>query len=186
MGRKSVPVNPVRGERLKELLEKHGVSQEELAERIGYSKEHISYIVNGKRNLTADAAEAIANIFKTVSVEWLLGFSPYMNAAEHFVKALDDMDREASTLFTGFSAFATLAGYSISTENISGKGTISEYFSSTKEYCKISKGEKQVCLSLEEMNRFENEVYDFVELKIKHLFAQKGAGGNGKSAGTPR
>jgi hypothetical protein len=39
---------------------------------------------------------------------------------------------------------------------------------------RITKDNQTVTLSLEEMNRFENEVCDFVELKLKHLFKQKG------------
>ena len=77
-------------------------------------------------------------------------------------------------LFTGLSAFATLAGYSISTAEMSDQKSLSEYFSAMKGYCKIRKGDKQVCMSLAEMNHFENEVFDFVELKLKHLFKQKG------------
>lgn len=174
MGRKPSPINPIRGERLKQLLNMRGVSQEELADQIGYSKEHISYIVNGKRNLTAEAAETIANIFKPVQVEWLLGFSDFMTVGDQFVQVLEDSRQESSMLFTGLSAFATLAGYSISTAEMSGQKSLQEYFSVIKDYCKISKGDKQVCMSLAEMNQFENEVFDFVELKLKHLFKQKG------------
>ena len=56
MEKKSTKINTIRGERLKILLSEKGISQKDLAEKIGYTKEHVSYIVNGRRNFTAEAA----------------------------------------------------------------------------------------------------------------------------------
>ena len=63
MSRKRVEVNPIRGKRLKMLLTENGIDQQELADKIGYTKEHISYIINGRRNLTEEAAQAVVKQF---------------------------------------------------------------------------------------------------------------------------
>lgn len=77
MGRKHTKINAIRGERLKALLEEKGIDQKVFAEKIGYTPEHISYIINGKRNLTQDAAEGIVKIFPEIRVGWLLGYDDY-------------------------------------------------------------------------------------------------------------
>lgn len=77
MKRKAERVNPIRGARLKILLSEHHMEQKELADKMGYTKEHISYIVNGRRNLTADAAEAIVKLLPTANIDWLMGYSDF-------------------------------------------------------------------------------------------------------------
>lgn len=78
MARKPVKINPIRGEHLKALLSRHHMAHQDLAEKIGYSKEHISYVVNGKRNLTEDMADSIIQkVFPTVRKEYLLGIDEY-------------------------------------------------------------------------------------------------------------
>lgn len=77
MSRKKVEINPIRGERLKMLLIENGIDQKELADKINYSKEHISYIINGRRNLTEDAAQAIIKLFPGTRIEWLMGYDDF-------------------------------------------------------------------------------------------------------------
>lgn len=77
MSRKRVDVNPIRGERLKILLTENGIDQKELADKIGYTKEHISYIINGRRNLTEEAARAIIKQFPGTRIEWLMGYDDF-------------------------------------------------------------------------------------------------------------
>lgn len=82
MSRKRVEVNPIRGERLKMLLIENGVDQKELADKIGYTKEHISYIINGRRNLTEDAAQAIIKQFPGTRIEWLMGYDDFKTSLQ--------------------------------------------------------------------------------------------------------
>lgn len=77
MGRKRAEINVIRGVRLKALLKSKGVEQQTLADMIGYSVEHISYIINGKRNLTEDAAKRIVELFPGTRISWLLGYDDY-------------------------------------------------------------------------------------------------------------
>ena len=68
MGRKAVTINPKRGERLRQLLQEYNVSQKEIAAILNYSPEQISYIINGKRNLTEPAAKEIIKYFNSNNV----------------------------------------------------------------------------------------------------------------------
>lgn len=68
MGRKTVTIDPQKGERLKQLLQEYSVSQKEIAAVLHYSPEQISYIINGKRNLTEPAAKEIIKYFNSINV----------------------------------------------------------------------------------------------------------------------
>lgn len=68
MGRKAVTIDPQKGERLKQLLQEYSVSQKEIAAVLHYSPEQISYIINGKRNLTEPAAKEIIKYFNSINV----------------------------------------------------------------------------------------------------------------------
>lgn len=75
MPRSKVKINPERGKRLKMLIEMYGIDQNTLAERINYSPEHISYVINGKRNLTENMASVIVQqIDSRINKQWLLGY----------------------------------------------------------------------------------------------------------------
>lgn len=50
------------GQRVRECLEEKGISQAKLAEEIGYTQQHISYVINGKRALSREMAEAIIEV----------------------------------------------------------------------------------------------------------------------------
>ena len=84
------------------------------------------------------------------------------------------MNNEGDLLYTGLSAFALLNQFEITPPQTKGTGSLENYLRNIKAGYKIAKGEQAVTLSIEEMNQFENEVCDFVELKLKHLFKQKG------------
>ena len=60
-------------ERLKQLREDNGLSQEELAEQVGITRSAISQIENGKRELNSVEIQAFCKLFH-VSADYLLGF----------------------------------------------------------------------------------------------------------------
>lgn len=80
---KAKQINRLRGERVKSLLSEHGMTQKELAEKIGYVPEHLSFIVNGRRNLTEEAAHAISALFPGVRFEWLMGFDDFKTERDY-------------------------------------------------------------------------------------------------------
>ena len=62
--------------RIKEIRQKRGITQAELAKQIGVAQNTLSYWENGKRECDFDMLIRIADIFG-VSVDYLLGRSDY-------------------------------------------------------------------------------------------------------------
>lgn len=109
MGRKPVKINPKKGERVKQLLNEYNVTQKEIAAVLHYSPEQISYIVNGKRDLTEPAAQELVDYFNSLSGEnadkprqlrqssklirlsWLMGYDDYKTETQAFL--LTNCDR---------------------------------------------------------------------------------------------
>ena len=91
-----------------------------------------------------------------------------------FMDEMSVIRHEGNLLYTGLCAFAELTDYEVTPPNLPNTGSVENYLKEIKAGYRIMKDNQTVTLSLEEMNRFENEVCDFVELKLKHLFKQKG------------
>ncbi len=171
-------INPLWGERLKTLCDNEKITQKELSKRIFLSQQTISKIINGKASLTMQTAREIIKNYPQYRIEWLMGDSKYKNPAQQMLNVVSEMNSEGELLLHGLLSFAEMTGYTIACNNpIS--DTIEDFFQNMKEMWTISCGNESVTLSIAEMNRFENEVCDFVGLKLKHLIAEKGAD-NGK------
>ena len=54
-----------------EFLEPHGLSQVELAERIGVPFQRINLVINGRRAVSPDTALRLAKLFRTSAEFWL-------------------------------------------------------------------------------------------------------------------
>lgn len=116
MARKPVHINKICGERLSELLTENNMNASDLADEVGYTPQHISYIINSKRNLTKEAAEDISNFFG-VQPEWLLGLSDYKTAkdmADTFIKKTLTLTDSAIEII---KAAASNIGYSMGHPN---------------------------------------------------------------------
>ena len=56
---------------LEEFLEPLGMTQSELAERIGVPFQRVNSLVNGRRNLTPDTALRLSKFFETSAAFWM-------------------------------------------------------------------------------------------------------------------
>ncbi len=63
-----------RGDRLRDARERHGLTQEDISERIGASKAQINRYENGKSDPTPDVLMRLATELD-VPIDWLLGRS---------------------------------------------------------------------------------------------------------------
>ena len=82
--------------RIKELRKKVGLSQAQLANKIGISNQIISFYENNKREPKIETQRALANIFN-VSVPYLQGIDDKPNTGyskEYIYKCLDDAYKE--------------------------------------------------------------------------------------------
>lgn len=181
MARPKVKINPIRGLRLKQICEEQDIKQIQLSEIIHISQQAISSMIKGTATVTVETVNLVTRAFPEYRKEWLLGLDDYKTEAdrkraiaEQFSQTIDTMKYEGDLLYTGLCAFALLNQFEITPPQTKNTGSIENYFRAVKAGYQIAKGEQFVSLSVEEMNRFENEVCDFVELKLKHLFKQKG------------
>ena len=66
------PIHP--GEILKEeFMKPFGMTQTEIARRIGVSRKHISEVVNGRKGISTDMALRLSRLFGTSPELWLNG-----------------------------------------------------------------------------------------------------------------
>lgn len=73
MSRKREEINPECGLRLKSILASNGIAQKELAAKLGYTEQHISQIIKGKRRLTPEMVQKISELdIPNFRPEWLL------------------------------------------------------------------------------------------------------------------
>lgn len=196
MAKKTAKVNPICGDRLQELIEKKGESNKGIAEKFGYTPEHISQILHHRKNLTPSFAEALSKEYPDFPVEYLLGLTEYRSESQRMSQLLRSSLKAESLLSAGLSAFASLSGYEITPPKLTATITTEEGLSMplTAENCDdlskatltmiagyvISNKDGQSAeLSPEEMERFESECCDFVSLKLQHLLQAKGGNGNG-------
>ena len=82
MSRKKTEINPIRAERVKQLIEREGISQIDFANRIFQTQQNVSRIINLKTALTEDTARDIVTAFPEYRIEWLLGYDDSMTDYE--------------------------------------------------------------------------------------------------------
>ena len=173
MGRKRVEIKPEPAERLKQLCEEENIKQQELASLICTSPQTISKIINKKSSLTEDNASRIVALYPKYRFEWLMGYDPYKTNADLFMGVIADTQKESDMMMLGLQAFASLCGYEISREiPDSCQNDLATVFRKAHAKYTISHNEEIAKISLEEMNRFQNEICDFVEFKLSRLIKE--------------
>lgn len=177
MARKQTEVNPIRGERLRSLLEQHGMEQQELANRIGYTKEHISYIVNGKRNLTQEAAEAIVKIFPEARIGWLLGYEEHETNDDLILDVANEFVITEEAIIKLMRFAAKLLGYRLkwsdsACEESDGEGIVQEYDPNEVRFDLI-KGRTKFEITAEEERNFRDELARYSMFLLEGLIHQK-------------
>ncbi len=181
MGRSSVEINPKRGKRMQIIIKESGESNISFANKFGYTPEHISQIIIGKRRLTDDFAAKIIAEYPKYRIEWLLCIDDYKDNTELLLRPLAVAAQEHSSLFSSLSVLAQINGFSILPPRISPDDTCAdEIINALKDGYTIKKGEQAITLSLEEENALENLISDYVGLQLHYLFKQKEALQDGK------
>ncbi len=180
MARPKGVIHVERCKRLKQIIDETNVNQKWLSGKTNISQQAISEMVNEHANVTETTAGLITDLFPQYSFSWLMGYTDYKNDSEKFNAVISDMQDESNLLLHGLIAFAKLCAYHIEIfspahEPDEKSASIEKWVKMVKDGYIIRKDNKTVQLSLKEMNAFENEVCDFVELKLKHLFREKGA-----------
>lgn len=169
MSRKKTEINPLRAERVKKIIELEKISQKDFADRTFQTQQNVSRIVKQHIGLTEEKAQDIVKAFPKYRIEWLLGYDDYMTFADYLTGVIRDTNREAELLHTGFFSFAQLSGFKIDVAPFPGTGSLEETFQNMKEYCTINRDGKSVTLSMADLNSFENELSDYIELRLRYM-----------------
>lgn len=172
MGRKGVEINPESGKRLSEWLKDIGLTQMELAERVGYTQQYISNVITGKKNMSVQLANEIAaktykpgyNVYGEeigadyVRVQWLLCLDDYKTHEDWADNAENKRDITFNSEWSIMSAAASEHGLKILLKHpFPNPPQYIELIGSQRDSCSfdIQKGER-ILKSL--------SVYEFIEL----------------------
>lgn len=174
MGRKPVTVNKKSAERITILLRFLGLSQEQFADKTGYSRQSINAFARGTRRLTNEAAERISQCYPYIRTEWLLGYDDYMTVDDK--KLADDKFFAGHSLLSqSFLGFARFNGFEFNSKEINAKDQSVEIPDNIRDVPLISiffEGKKIGNCSPAEYGQTIIEISDFVEFKIKKLCEQ--------------
>lgn len=100
MARLKVEINPVCGERLKQLIKDNGTTQKQLAKDIGVSEQTIYNVVHGKYSLTDTVAKLILERYPNYCTDlWLLGKAEYKTPAEESTATKDRIRNKVNQIF---------------------------------------------------------------------------------------
>lgn len=98
------------GEYLEEWIEDNGLSQQDAAERLGYSRKHVNEIVNGRAPITADTAARLQRVVGIPADAWLRYEAAYradlarIADEEHLADHFDDIHPSAATYLRSLGA----------------------------------------------------------------------------------
>lgn len=168
MPRKKVEINPECGIRLCMLLQKNGIKQIELAEKLNYDPRHVSSIITGKRRLTPETAYKIANMFQVRS-EWLLCYDDYRTLKEKessSQKAWEDAQRVSAFYDKNFRCFIEgledMRGYGLHTGE--SDALIGEYIAVTNAI-----GDSVGAIPAESFQRLRTEIEDYASYLVQRI-----------------
>lgn len=175
MPRPKAKINPICGKRLKELCEAEGITQAQLAKQVFLSQQTVSKIVKGRSSMTEETARRVHDKYPAYPFEWLMGYSNFKTTGELFASKLSQCQHEGELLMIGLRAFAQLSGYEITfaAPALSADqrtAPVETWLKMFREGYTVSGKEGSITISLEDMNRLQNEICDFVEFKLNRLY----------------
>ncbi len=85
------------GDTVADIIEERGWSQTELAERLGFTKKHVSKLVNGEVGISADAAEKLARVLGSTTGFWMVREAQYRAALQR-IAAEESLEEQAEWL----------------------------------------------------------------------------------------
>lgn len=162
---------------MRSLLEKYGMEQQELANKIGYTKEHVSYIVNGKRNLTQEAAEAIIRIFPKTRIGWLLGYEELETDDDILLEAANEFVITEEAIIKLMRFAAKLLGYRLKWSDSACRegdegGCIQEYDPREVRF-DLTKGHNKFVITAGEERNFRDNLTRYAVFLLEGLIHEK-------------
>ena len=173
-------IKVITGKRLKELCKKVGITQVDLAEKIGRSSVHVSNLACGKAAMTDRTASSIHELYPDFSVEYLTGRSPYRNDRERELAEQAENEQQRDMLDLGIGALAESLDYAFTATAIhkplgNPKNGVQRLVPDTGII--VERDGKTVVIAREDMRRIQCEVRDFLDFKIQQAFKTNGERG---------
>ena len=161
-------INPISGTRLKKLISEQKLKQCDLAKEINISQKHLSNIITGKKALTLENAQILAEKFG-VRYEYLLGTDDFATDEEMtacFNQAWEEAEKEDSV----FPVLFELAGFKVQPQ----RETLPDNSTIRTGY-KILHGDNSCTLCTEtDITALINELIEYTEFKLYKLCDKKG------------
>lgn len=175
MAKTDIELGKKRGERVKELIKAHNMTQEELAYKIGYTPTHLSAVLNGRRSLTVEAAQSISELFPATRYQWIMCFDDFKTDNEKAIKKISDINSEWQSRLSAVRILAYLSGYDIELfkENNTDSDPIEYVLRSVKEGYKIIKdGVTIATIPIDRFNLLALDVQELTEQRIKSFLRE--------------
>lgn len=169
MSRPKTEINSVRADRLKQLIEREGLTQQKFAELTDQTQQNVSRIIKMKTPLTEYNAGEIIKHFPRYRIEGLLGYDDYMTHEDYFMGMIEQGRTEGETLENALFGLARLSGFTIAPTKTYPDRSVESIVSAIKTGLTFSRDGKSVSFSLAELNDFENEICDYVEMRLKRM-----------------
>lgn len=170
MSRKRTEIQPKRAENLKYMIEDLGITQGEFGKIVGITQQGISKLINLKSALTEELAKDIIKKFPQYRLQWLLGYDDFPTASNLFNHAVTKADDEGELLNTILAAFTQLYDYKMEYSEIYSGMDIGEAIRAIhQDFCTISKDGKKKTFSLAEFRDFQQEICDYIEMRLSHI-----------------
>lgn len=168
MPKSSSYINPVSGIRIKEQIRARHLKQCDLAKEINISQKHLSNIISGRKALTLENAQILAEKLG-VRYEYLLGtdnFPTEEDLTVCFNQAWEEAEKEDSA----FPILFELVGFKVQAQRMAkSDGTTVR----TNYLDVFHDGELCCTCSESDIERLKSEIKDFTEFKLGKLCGRK-------------
>lgn len=169
-------LNKQRGQRLSECRKQTHLSQEQLSDKTGYSIQTISYIENGKRGMSTDAARIFSNALN-VRMEYLLCDDECKTELHLFkqTKRASEMEQEIMDMITGLgylpmSVEGDVIAHISPSDADEEHEVLEEYDIVKIEKIIIATPEQKIITCAEKEYRdLIDDIYDFVNLRMEQF-----------------
>ena len=175
MSRRKTEINPLRAERLKKLIEESGLTQTAFSNKVHYSQQLISHIINKKVALTEGTAKDILSYYPKYRFNWLMGYDDYMTEDDLLNGEIGRLKSRNDLMHNGIYSFLQLIGCNLeetfnfslqdckeaSAEEITNRITNAGYI--------INYDGKSISMSLDEFNSFTREISDYIAFRLQHM-----------------
>lgn len=166
---KDKKLGKIRADRIKELMKREGITQQNLADKIGTTQQRLcSNLKTG--TITDTRVYDIHEAFPEYNLDWLLGHGEFATQRDKNIAVLTQSQNESDTMLSALIGLAKLTGFNIEVNSdVSSNNAETLLKAVHGNYITFSREGKKVSLSITDLNRLENKLCDYVEFELIHM-----------------